>query len=155
VRLLGVGFRVFLGAPLVFLVVAFLLALPAAAETDVLARVRPKPPRALTGRPLEPPDRAGLEALRLVLALATFRTFAEGDFLPEVPDLPDLGATVFFLDDVFLPFAGFGFASALTKAVTALDATSIAASTFALAASPIASCAEELKTFLLSLSFSI
>jgi len=115
----------------------------------------------LAERALEAADRAGLDALRvgfLAPVLATLRVpVAEADFLPEVRDFPGLGATVFFVDNAFLPFAGLGFTSASTKAVTALDATSIAASTLALAASPIASCAEGLKirSSLRSLSLSI
>ena len=135
-----------LAARVGFLVDPFLPTLRVPTETDVLASVRPKPPRALAERALD--ARARLDALRVGLlepVLATLRVpVAEADFLPEVRDFPGLGATVFFVDNAFLPFAGLGFTSASTKAVTALDATSIAASTLALAASPIASCAEGL-----------
>jgi len=115
----------------------------------------------LAERALEAADPAGLDALRvgfLLPALATLRVpAAEADFLAEVRDFLGFGASVFFLDDAFLPFAGLGFTSASTKAVTALDATSIAAFTLDLAASPIASCAEGLKmrSSLPSLSLSL
>jgi hypothetical protein len=136
-----------LAARVGFLVDPFLPTLRVPTETDFLASVRPKPPRALAERALE--ARAGLDALRVGLlepVLATLRVpVAEADFLTGVRDFLGLVAPIFFLDDAFLPFAGLGFTSASTKAVTALDATSIAASTLALAASPIAACAEGLK----------
>jgi hypothetical protein len=103
-----------------------------------------------------------LELLRALVGVRAFevlRRFVAADFLVAFRPAPEaaerlvllrLGADATFFLEPRLRFLGEGFTRASMKAVAALDITSAKASTFALAAVAIASCAD-----VLSPSFSL
>jgi hypothetical protein len=103
-----------------------------------------------------------LELLRALVGVRAFevlRRFVAADFLVAFRPAPEaaerlvllrLGADATFFLEPLLRFLGEGFTRASMKAVAALDITSAKASTFALAAVAIASCAD-----VLSPSFSL